>query len=1195
MEPAASPTRAARPLAVKHKGRFPGSRPFPSRDTNTYTSTSSAEITSYPAWPPRRSVVGIRGCTGLVQSAAPKSKSPPPLWRSSSTATLVQSVLILVGGIATAFAEGTGILDVTLDAEEQDVQLQEGPDAYIGEPTKLDQVGRAPQHSGTWILGLGIYIPLGLFLLLFLFALTYSFKRRSRIPRSKATGSSRFIQSAIAMFSFTLLLWITGFCLRAASGDYDHSAVSRTSWQPNQTVAPAPVFTIPASATLGRNVLPNIIDPEAVDPQTVCPGYKASNIDETEGGFTAELDLAGPACNVYGNDIEHLSLSVDFQADDRVHVDIRPRFISPENESWFLLPEVLVPRPPRGARYQQSDSALIVSWSNDPTFSFSVKRRETNDTLFSTEGKVLVYEDQFVEFASALPERYNLYGLGEVIHGFRLGDNLTRTLFAADVGDTIDANLYGSHPIYLDTRYFVADDSGELTYVQNTTDKANKYVSYTHGVFLRNAHAQEILLRPSSVTWRTLGGSIDLYFYSGPKAQDVIRAYQQTAVGLPAMQQYWSLGFHQCRWGYKSWAEVEDVVDNFARFEIPLETIWTDIDYMKQYRDFENDPVRFGYTEGSKFLAKLHANHQHYVPIIDSAIYAPNPENPDDAYPPYDRGVEAKAFMLNPDGSIYYGAVWPGYTVFPDWVGAVLDGGGAIDWWIDEILRYSKKVAFDGIWIDMSEVSSFCVGSCGTGNLTLNPAHPPFELPGEPGNLVLQYPEGFNSTNSSEAMSASSASRQQEAATATTQAPTSTSYYRTTPTSGARNVNWPPYVINNSNGELAGHAVSPNATHHGGYLEYDVHNLFGHMILNATYQALLKVHEGKRPFIIGRSTFAGSGKWAGHWGGDNAALWAYMYFSIPQALSFSIFGIPMFGVDTCGFAGNTDYELCSRWMQLSAFFPFYRNHNILGAISQEPYVWSSVAEATKTAMRIRYSLLPYMYTLMARASLEGSTVMRALAWEFPAEPWLADADRQFMLGSALMVTPCLEQGASTVGVVFPGVGDGTVWYDWYTLAAVKGVEPGQNVTIDAPLGHIPLYLRGGNVVPTQEPGMTTTESRRNPWGLIVALDRDGSAEGELYLDDGESLEPDAVTWVHFSATNNSVAARPEGNYVDTNRLANVTVLGLPEAPSMVWLNGNLLATSRWSYSADSAVLSVQGLHDLSPEGAWAAAWELTWE
>ena len=77
-------------------------------------------------------------------------------------------------------------------------------------------------------------------------------------------------------------------------------------------------------------------------------------------------------------------------------------------------------------------------WSNDPTFSFSVYRVSTGDTLFSTVGTKLVFEDQFVEFASALPENYNLYGLGESIHGLRLGTNFTKTMYAADTGDTID-------------------------------------------------------------------------------------------------------------------------------------------------------------------------------------------------------------------------------------------------------------------------------------------------------------------------------------------------------------------------------------------------------------------------------------------------------------------------------------------------------------------------------------------------------------------------------------------------------------------------------------------------------------------------------------------------------------------------------------------------------------------------------------
>ncbi|KAK0735029.1 glycosyl hydrolases family 31-domain-containing protein [Lasiosphaeria miniovina] len=1002
----------------------------------------------------------------------------------------------------------------------------------------------------------------------------------------------------MAVFASILLFLFTAFLPYGTSGHPSGLAGPGVSTETTTTTSHGPVFTVPPTVDIGMNVLPNVQDPQAVNPQHVCPGYTASHVRHTKAGFAADLTLAGPACNVYGNDIEDLALLVRFETDDQIHIQIQPRYIGKENETWFILPDALFPEPTERRPPHESNSHIVVSWENEPSFSFTVRRQETDDILFTTKGSVIVYEDQFIEFGSALPKNYNLYGLGEVIHGFRLGNNLTRTLFAADVGDVIDSNIYGNHPVYLDTRYFISGESGELTYIPEPTDKNAQYVSYTHGVFLRNAHAQEILLQPSNITWRALGGSIDLHFYNGPTAKDVMKSYQFSEIGLPAMQQYWTLGYHQCRWGYDNWTALQDVVDNFAKFDIPLETIWTDIDYMKEYRDFENDPVRFGYDKGAEFLSKLHANKQHYVPIVDSAIYAPNPGDSGDEYQPFTRGVDADAFVLNPDGSIYYGAVWPGYTVFPDWIGAVLNGSGAIDWWISEMLMWSKKVAFDGIWIDMSEVASFCVGSCGSSNLTFNPVHPPFELPGEPGNLVLDYPEGFNITNATEAASASSSLQSQvHASTATSTSPAgpTTSYFRTSPTPGSRNINWPPYAINNYHGDIAVHALSPNATHHGGAVEYDFHNIFGHQILNATYQALLEVFEGKRPFIIGRSTFAGSGKWAGHWGGDNMSLWAYMFFSIPQALSFSIFGIPMFGVDTCGFSGNSDAELCSRWMQLSAFFPFYRNHNTLGAISQEPYVWGSVITASKTAMHIRYQLLPYMYTLFAQANRDGTTVMRALAWEFPNEPWLANADRQFLLGGAIMVTPCLVQGATTVDGVFPGLGDGTLWYDWYDLTAVTGVQLGQNITIDAPLGHIPVYLRGGNVVPLQEPAMTTAASRSNPWGLLVVLDKAGYAFGDLYLDDGESLKPNATKWIRFSAKDGSLMITPNGQYVDTSPLQNVTVLGLPHAPSKVSLDGEDLDSSYWTYSEDKSLLALEKLGSRFPNGAWGdETWNITW-
>lgn len=521
------------------------------------------------------------------------------------------------------------------------------------------------------------------------------------------------------------------------------------------------------------------------------------------------------------------------------------------------------------------------------------------------------------------------------------------------------------------------------------------------------------------------------------------------------------------------------------------------------------------------------------------------------------------------------------------------------------MVTWYKDINFDGIWIDMSEVSSFCIGSCGTGNLSLNPAHPPFKLPGEVGNLILDYPEGFNLTNATEASSVASQSSTQAAATlsssttstqsavTTTSSTSSVSYVRTTPTPGVRNVELPPYVINNINGQLGTHAVAPNATHVDGIQEYDVHNLFGHQILNATYQALLSVFPGKRPFIIGRSTFAGSGKWAGHWGGDNNSKWPWMYFSIPQALHFSLFGIPMFGVDTCGFNGNSDEELCSRWMQLSAFFPFYRNHNVISTRSQEPYVWASVAEATRTAMAIRYSLLPYMYTLFHSAHTTGSTVMRALAWEFPNDPSLAAADRQFLLGPSILVTPVLAQGATSVGGIFPGIAHGEVWYDWYTQSAVNA-SAGENVTIPAPLGHIPLYIRGGSVLPMQEPGYTTYESRRNPWALLVALSSEGAATGSLYVDDGESIAPNATLFVEFSAKSGVLSAAATGVWVDENPLANITILGLASKPGNLTLNGSPVG-SGVDFNSESGVLKVTGLANVTRGGAWSSDWVLAWD
>lgn len=409
---------------------------------------------------------------------------------------------------------------------------------------------------------------------------------------------------------------------------------------------------------------------------------------------------------------------------------------------------------------------------------------------------------------------------------------------------------------------------------------------------------------------------------------------------------------------------MQEIVDGYANAGIQLETMWNDIDIYEQYRDFTDAELTFPVGEGQEFIGRLHAAGQHYVPIIDSNIYRPNPENASDAYEPFERGASLNAFIRNPDtGDFYTGDNWPGFSVWADWLVPQSQ-----DLWTYEVSTWHDKIPFDGIWIDLSEASSFCVNSCGDGMLGMNPVHPPFLLPGDPLTFDYDYPEGFNVSNATEAASATSAAASQASALSASPilpVATTTTLGRVNPTPGVRQLDYPPYVINNVQ---AGHAlvkgaIAPTATHNDEYntTEYEMHNLFGLGISNATYHALLNVFPGKRPFTVGRSTFAGSGRITSHWGGDNTSTFGSMFLSISQALQFMISGLPMFGADTCGFTHNTDYDLCSRWMEMSAFFPFYRNHNVKAAISQEAFRWSSVAESTRIVMNIRYSLLTYMY------------------------------------------------------------------------------------------------------------------------------------------------------------------------------------------------------------------------------------------
>ena len=306
------------------------------------------------------------------------------------------------------------------------------------------------------------------------------------------------------------------------------------------------------------------------------------------------------------------------------------------------MPTSVLPRP--GGNCAGSGHDLEFHYKEKP-FSFSVTRKGSSEVLFDTSAAQLIFESQYVRVRTPLPDMPSLYGLGEHTDPFMLNTtNYTRTIWNRDAyGIPPGTNLYGDHPVYFDHR----NGAG------------------THGVFLLNSNGMEVKINDTDgqyLEYNILGGVLDFYFLAGPTPVEVSQQYAAT-VGHSAMMPYWGLGYHQCRYGMRDVYEVANVVYNYSAANIPLETMWTDIDYMDRRRVFTLDPERFPLDRVQSLVDYLHSQQQHYIVMVDPAVYYPGEED----YEPFQSGVAAEAFLRRANGSIYLGVVWPGPTEFPDW------------------------------------------------------------------------------------------------------------------------------------------------------------------------------------------------------------------------------------------------------------------------------------------------------------------------------------------------------------------------------------------------------------------------------------------------------------------------------------------------------------------------------------------------
>ena len=314
----------------------------------------------------------------------------------------------------------------------------------------------------------------------------------------------------------------------------------------------------------------------------------------------------------------------------------------------------------------------------------------------------------------------------------------------------------------------------------------------------------------------------------------------------------------------------------------------------------------------------------------------------------------------------------------------------------------------------------------------------------------------------------------------------------------------------------ADRTMPKDALHHGGWEHRDIHNLNGLTFHNATYEGLVERKKGehRRPFVLTRSFYAGSQRTAAVWTGDNQAEWEHLAVAVPMLLTQGISGYPFAGADVGGFAGNPSKELLTRWYQAGAFYPFFRAHAHIDTRRREPYLAGDPYLGIITqVLRMRYSLLPVWYTAFHEASTTGAPIIRPNFYVDPEDEKGFEIDDQFYVGSTgLLVKPVVAEGQEKIDIYFSD----EVYYDYtdFTIHNAKGYK-----TVDVPLSKTPIYMRGGHIIPRRDrPRRSSDLMRYDPLTLVVALGRDGNAEGSLYLDDGDSFDYEQGAFIHRQFT-----------------------------------------------------------------------------
>lgn len=324
-------------------------------------------------------------------------------------------------------------------------------------------------------------------------------------------------------------------------------------------------------------------------------------------------------------------------------------------------------------------------------------------------------------------------------------------------------------------------------------------------------------------------------------------------------------------------------------------------------------------------------------------------------------------------------------------------------------------------------------------------------------------------------------------------------------------------------------SIPKDTKHYNNFEHRSVHNIYGLSFHEATYNSLVKRNNYKRPFILTRSFYSGSQRSAAMWTGDNMAKWEYLKESIPMVLTMNVAGFPFAGADVGGFFGNPTKDLLVRWYQTGIWYPFFRAHAHIDSRRREPWIaGGEYTQYMRDAVRLRYKLLPLLYTEFWKSSQMGQPILKPLLWENPNDIKGYEIDNEFFIGG-LLIHPVTEEEAEEVEVYLPCDDfNNDVYYDFFDLSTK--FESCQEISIKTSLDSIPVFLKGGKIVPMKERYRRSAQLMKyDPYTLYIAISKGGTAKGELYIDDGETFEYESGNYIQVEFEVDDDARSIKGN------------------------------------------------------------------